>query len=308
LVGLVTLGTTLRPEALMLSTGQAATLACLLEVTARKPGNVHRFRDFDDLTYTDFLLSAAAIGPALDRAPGRRLGATVLEAIQATRQVVRTNTNLGIVLLLAPLAAVSPGQEFRTGVAAVLDRLDLDDSRLVYRAIRLANPGGLGHVAEQDVAGEPTHPLRQIMALAADRDLVARQYADGFHAVLVEGVPALCRGLEHTGDLERAIILCQLQLLAGHPDSLIARKCGPTVAEEASRRASALLEQGWPRCGDAPLEAFDTWLTADGHRRNPGTTADLVTACLFAAFREGQIGWPVPFAGPLRGVAPPFRA
>ena len=277
----------------MFSIGQAATLACLLEVTARKPGNVHRFRDFNDLTYTDFLLSAVAVGPAFDRAPGRSVGATVLEAIQATRQVVRTNTNLGIVLLLAPLAAAPPDQELRTGVAAVLDRLDLDDSRLLYQAIRLANPGGLGRVAEEDVAEEPTLPLRQIMALAADRDLVARQYANGFREVLGEGVPALCRGLEQTGDLERAVVLCQLHLLAGHPDSLIARKCGLSVAEEASRRTRALLEEGWPRCGDAPLEAFDAWLTADGHRRNPGTTADLVAACLFVALREGIITLPL---------------
>jgi triphosphoribosyl-dephospho-CoA synthase len=271
----------------MLSTGQAATLACLLEVTARKPGNVHRFRDFDDLTYNDFLLSAAAVGPALDHAPCRRVGETVLEAIQATRQVVRTNTNLGIVLLLAPLAAVPSDQELRSGVEAVLDRLDLDDARLVYRAIRLANPGGLGRVAEQDVADEPTLPLRQIMTLAANRDLVGRQYANGFLEVLGVGVPVLRQGLEQTGDVERAIVLCQLQLLAGLPDSLIARKCGSSVAEEASRRALAVLEQGWPCCGDAPLEAFDAWLTTDGHRRNPGTTADLVTACLFAALRDG---------------------
>ena len=92
--------------------------------------------------------------------------------------------------MLAPLAAVSPGAELRSGVAAVLDQLDLEDSRLTYRAIRLANPGGLGRSPDQDVADEPTMPLRQVMALAADRDLVARQYADGFATVFDEGVPA----------------------------------------------------------------------------------------------------------------------
>ena len=29
-----------------LSPGQLAQIACLLEVTARKPGNIHRYRDF----------------------------------------------------------------------------------------------------------------------------------------------------------------------------------------------------------------------------------------------------------------------
>jgi triphosphoribosyl-dephospho-CoA synthase len=287
--------------------GQSAQLAFLLEATARKPGNVHRFRDFDDLTYTDFLLSAFAIAPILDRAPGRRVGATLLEAVDATRQFVRTNTNLGMLLLLAPLAAVPPGLELRQGVETILDQLNFEDSRLAYRAIRLANPGGLGRTPEQDVADEPTLPFRQIMALVADRDLVARQYADGFQTVFHEGMPALLRGREQTGYLEPAIILCHLYLLAEYPDSLIARKCGPAVAAEASRRAHVVLERGWPGCGDEPLAEFDTWLTADGHRRNPGTTADLVAACLFVALREGHITWPAPFARPLRGVAHPFR-
>src|SRR5262245_39419818 len=89
-----------------LPTGLCAQAACLLEATARKPGNVHRYRDFDDTTYLDFALSAAAAAPAIEAAAGRRVGATVLEAVTATRRVSAANTNLGIVLLLAPLAAV----------------------------------------------------------------------------------------------------------------------------------------------------------------------------------------------------------
>src|SRR3954464_731850 len=94
-------------------TGLCAQIACVLEATARKPGNVHRFADFDDLTHLDFLLSATAIAPVMDEAPRRRAGETVLEAVQATRRVTATNTNLGIVLLLAPLASVSPGEDLR---------------------------------------------------------------------------------------------------------------------------------------------------------------------------------------------------
>ena len=37
---------------------------------------------------------------------------------------------------------------------------------------------------------------------------------------------------------------------------------------------------------------FDAWLRADGHRRNPGTTADLIAASLFAAFRDGILPMP----------------
>src|SRR5437868_13826738 len=142
-----------------LSIGLCAQLACVLEVTARKPGNVHRFADFDDLTHLDFLLSAAAVAPVMDEAPRRRVGETVLAAIRATRRVTAANTNLGIVLLLAPLASVPLGEDLLMGVRQVLRGLTLDDSRDVFAAIRLANPGGLGRSPEQDVADEPTQPL-----------------------------------------------------------------------------------------------------------------------------------------------------
>jgi len=127
------------------------------------------------------------------------------------------------------------------------------------------------------------------MALAAERDLVARQYARGFREVFDEGLPALLRAARAGAGTERAIIACQLHLLARHPDSLIARKRGLDEALEASRRASQVC--GWEQgLGDwSELETFDAWLRQGGHARNPGTTADLVAACLFAALREGWL-------------------
>ena len=286
----------------MLATGLCAQLACIWEVTARKPGNVHRYRDFEDATYLDFIVSAAACAPVLDGARDRPVGQTILEGVRATRTVARTNTNLGILLLLAPLAAVPEGEPLRDGLRRVLDGLSVEDARATYEAIRLANPSGLGRVAEQDVAGEPTQTLRQVMALAADRDLIALQYVNGFVQVFEEGVPALRRALALLGPessprweegraLERAIIACQLHLLAGHPDSLIARKRGLDEAAEASRRAQRALAAGW-EMGQGPwevIEEFDGWLREAGHTRNPGTTADLVAASLFVALVEGWL-------------------
>src|SRR5207248_1102145 len=109
-----------------------------------------------------------------------RVGDTILDCIRATRRVTNVNTNLGIVLLLAPLASVQPGLDLRGGVMRVLMRLDVADARAAYEAIRRAQPGGLGTVPEQDVIGDPTVTLREAMALAADRDLVARQYVNDF--------------------------------------------------------------------------------------------------------------------------------
>ena len=287
------------PAREFLSPGRLAQLACLLEATARKPGNVHRFRDFDDVSYLDFVLSASAIVDPLDRARELGIGEAVLGAVEATRRLVASNTNLGMILLMAPLAGVAAGEPLATGVLPVLRETTRDDARRVYRAIRLARPGGLGVADAEDVSGEPTVTLLAAMRLAAGRDLVARQYANGYHEVFGVALPALRRSLGEGRPLETAIVAAALALLAGHPDTLIARKRGANEAHEASRRASEVLALGWP---DAPaglslLVDFDLWLRAEGHSRNPGATADLVTAALFAALRDGTIPLPLA-AGP----------
>ena len=235
--------------------GLHAQLACVWEATARKPGNVHRYADFDDLTYLDFITAAAAIAPVLARSPDRRVGRTVLDGVQATRRVVTTNANLGILLLLAPLTKAAAEADFRSGLDRVLDELDVEDARLVYEAIRLANPGGMGRVTEQDIRDAPTRPLREVMALAADRDGIARQYANGFREVFDDGAPAVLEGVERTGSMEGAIIYAHLALMSRHPDTLIARKRGPGEAEESGRRARAVLDAGWPQ-SEAGRRAF----------------------------------------------------
>jgi triphosphoribosyl-dephospho-CoA synthase len=282
---------------MVLEVGLCSQVACIWEATARKPGNVHRYRDFADATYADFLLSAAALASVLTTACQRRVGATVLEGVRATRRVVASNTNLGVVLLLAPLAAVLEGKDLGTAVPRLLDALDVEDSRLVYEAIRLAEPGGLGQASAQDVHAEPTLPLRQIMALASNRDLIARQYANGFREVFEQGVPGVQRGLEDTGSLEGAILFTHLHLLHDNPDTLIARKRGLAEAEEASRRAGAVLAERWPHteAGRTAFAAFDAWLREKGNGRNPGATADLIASSLFVLLREGTIPLPLPY-------------
>src|SRR5438128_11478746 len=158
----------------------AAQLACLLEASAPKPGNVSPFASFRDATYEDCLASAAASGPALAAAAERSLGATIRTAIEATARWAPSNTNLGLVLLLAPLAraALRPGdQPLRAQLAATLAATTVADARDAYVAIRSVAPGGLGRASERDVAGTPPATLRDAMALARDRDAIAREYA-----------------------------------------------------------------------------------------------------------------------------------
>ena len=264
-----------------------AQTACILEATARKPGNVHRYQDFADVTYLDFLLSAAAIAPVMDEVAQRGVGPSILEAVRRTRQVVKTNTNLGIILLLTPLAAVPNNVRLKDGIETVLQLLTVADSKAVYEAIRLAQPGGMGDAPKQDIADEPTLPLREIMKLAAERDMIALQYVNGFQDVFSRTVSI--RGMTPPGgelnllpDWEGIVIECHLQWMAAFPDSLIARKRGLEEARESRRRAAKVL------AGRQKIAALDAWLRAVGHERNPGTSADLVTASLFVALREDR--------------------
>ncbi|WP_202921488.1 triphosphoribosyl-dephospho-CoA synthase [Anatilimnocola aggregata] len=274
-----------------LSLSQCATLACLLEATAPKVGNVHRGADFDELTFADFVVSAVAIGPAMQRAREVGVGAAVLQAITATRTLVPTNTNLGMVLLIAPLAAVPAGEPLVSGISAILQSLTPRDSELVYEAIRLAQPGGLGETKEMDLAGPAPENLLAAMHLAAERDLVAKQYATNFELVLGEILPSLLRGQEYGWSLQDNLIREHVRLLSEHPDSLIVRKCGPEIAARTCAYAAQVLNAGQP--GDdhyhEALADLDFWLRSDGHERNPGTTADLLAAALFAGLREGLL-------------------
>jgi len=278
-----------------ISIGALAQVACLLEVAAPKAGNVHPARSFDDMTWMDFAVAAAAIAPVMDRAHQRSLGETVLDSVRATRAASGKNVNLGIILLLGVVATVRRGDDLRVGVRGVLDGLDADDCRRVYEAITLAAPGGLGEVESGDVHDEPPGDLIASMRLASDRDLIARQYANGFAEAIDVGVPRLEAALADGLGLHDAVVRLHLELMARHPDSLITRKCGVETACESSARARAVLDAGWPSTeGLESFQKLDDWLRADGHRRNPGTSADLVAVILFLSLRSGRLPLPLP--------------
>jgi len=270
----------------------AAQLACVLEASAEKPGNVTPSRDFVDTSYEDMLRSAIALGPELGRAGQRGVGDTVLAAVLATRRVAPANTNLGIALLLAPIArAALLGGALRERVEEVLGDLTLDDARAAYAAIRAAGAGGLDEPVEHDVRDLPTVTLREAMAAAAGRDAVAREYAGGYPVTFDLGLPALARALRDGLRPRAAAVELYLELLAAVPDTLIARKRGRRTAERVSAGAAEVLAAGGVRsaAGRASVAAFDGSLRRDGNALNPGTTADLVTAVLFVALLEGRL-------------------
>jgi triphosphoribosyl-dephospho-CoA synthase len=284
----------------------AAQLACLLEVNAPKPGNVSPGHPFADTSYEHFLGSAAAIGLPLSGARARPLGATVLLAVEATSLWTRTNTNLGIILLLAPLARAAlldgPAERLsregfverrvlRSAVREVLDATTVEDARDAYAAIRRAAPGGLGQSAAQDVADEPTITLLETMQLAEHRDEVAREYVTGFETTFERGAPALERARADRLSWDDAIVETFLTLLAVSPDTHIVRRAGIVLASDISHQARDVLAAGGVRslAGRRAIAAMDAELRASGNEANPGTTADLTAASIFVVLLGG--GW-----------------
>jgi len=270
-----------------------AQLSCLLEVSAPKPGNVSPGMRFRDMSYEDFLVSALAIGPAIGEAGKVPLGITIERALAATREVTRANTNLGLVLLLTPLAAASilTAGTLRERVQRVLRATTIDDARLVYNAIRSANPGGMGKVSAEDLGEQPKVTLVKAMDLARERDSVAREYATDFEITFDCGVPALRAARQAGLGWLDTVTEAGLKLLSEVPDTLIARKAGKEAALQISAGARGVLEAGGIRSqpGRKALAEFDASLRDPQNSRNPGTTADLIAAATFVTLLED--GW-----------------
>ncbi|MGN6867359.1 MAG: triphosphoribosyl-dephospho-CoA synthase [Solirubrobacteraceae bacterium] len=262
-------------------------LACVLEVSAAKPGNITPAHDFADTTYADMVRSALALGPVFGRgrAVQRSVGELIADGVKATARVVRANTNLGIVLLFAPLvrAAVTrrADESLRSGVERILAELDVDDAAAAFAAIAAAQPGGLGEAPEHDVRAPARVSLREAMAAAAHRDSIASEYASGYAIVFDSGIPLLDDALRNGPSTLDAIVSLHVGLLSSHPDTLIARKAGEAAAQAVSAAARSVLD------GAMSLSEFDASLREDGNRLNPGTTADLVAATLLAALLSG---------------------
>ncbi len=266
--------------------------ACLAELEALKPGNVHRFANGHNMSVGDFEKSAAAAAPAIG-APDLSVGERIEAAVEATREAVGQNTNLGIVLLAAPLAqaALDPsGHSLEDRLKEVLGSLTVEDACAAYRAIRLAEPGGLGQAPYHDVAAEPGVTLYEAMQAAETRDRIAWNYTHGFVDIFKLGLKWLDGGTKRWGPVAWVTTYVYLGFLAHIPDTLIERKFGGAAASEVRDEARPI-EAGLSHCHDpqdmaGPLTAFDASLKERG--LNPGTSADLTVATLFAAALQGR--------------------
>jgi triphosphoribosyl-dephospho-CoA synthase len=260
--------------------------ACLAELDAPKPGNVHRFAPGHRMEAQDFILSAeVSAAPIATR--GARIGARVRAAVGATLQAVGQNTNLGIILLCAPLAAAAeiPDDPLPLALARVLDGLNHTDAVDVFEAIAAANPGGLGRATRHDVRAPAVATLREAMAEAAERDRIARQYVTAYQDVFSVGLPALATARGRHADPRLSTLALYLTFLAAFPDTHIVRKFDAAAAEAVQREASVQRNAlAGARDPEAVVERLLRWDAALKSRGiNPGTSADLTVATLFAA-------------------------
>ena len=272
---------------------QAYRNACLAELQAIKPGNVHVFADGHGMTVHDFINSADATAELISQA-GLTVGERILQAVKATQSAVGMNTNLGLILLCAPLihAALSPSSELdlAQNLARILDGLTLEDGALTAQAILLAKPAGLGSAIKHDVQAEIGVNLKQLMLAAADRDLIAWQYANNYDTIFCDALPRFLTAKQAWQNQAKvnseawAATAVYLAFLARHPDSHIVRKHGMDIAQAICLEAQAIeadyVKTGNPKLMQTPLLKWD----AELKRRdvNPGTSADLTVATLLA--------------------------
>jgi len=265
--------------------------ACEVDVQAFKPGNVSVYADGHDMTVADFRVSAeVSAGPLCN--PDYSLGEKIYYAVKATREAVGCNTNLGIILLCAPLIqAISrkgPELTLRQAVGKVISDTTVEDADWVFKAITLASPGGLGGSDEQDVHEKASVTLTEAMKIAGPKDRVALQYATDYHDIFNFLLLRYNIGLDRWGDRNWAAVLVYADVLSQFPDSHIERKYGDQYSEMIATKMAQLSEELSKTDNPAQIKpllfCLDQELKIYGI--NPGTTADMIVATVLTAFLE----------------------
>ncbi|MFZ2168800.1 MAG: triphosphoribosyl-dephospho-CoA synthase [Methylococcaceae bacterium] len=268
--------------------------ACEVELQAFKPGNVSVYADGHDMTVADFRISAeVSAAPLCD--PYYSLGEKIYYAVKATREAVACNTNLGIILLCAPLiqafSCIHSNLTLRQALRHVLTTTTLKDAEWVFKAISLASPGGLGSSSEQDVSVKPSVNLAEAMRLASPRDRVALQYVTDYQDIFDFAVLIYYNSMSKWENKGWAVVSVYADLLSQFPDSHIERKYGDQYNEMVASKMTLLGEK--LSKAESPehilplLYSMDQELKSRGV--NPGTTADMTVATVLTVFLEDFI-------------------
>ncbi len=273
---------------------KAVEMACLLEASSEKPGNVTPTHSYDNLDYTDFLHCAVTLGQVFRNSGYKSVGDLILQSAKGCNAASVSNANLGIILLLVPLAHTyyKKSKLDRESVKQILSRLSVPDARKAYEAIRLIEPGGLGTVKSQDVSDDPNITLLRAMRMSAERDWIAYEYANSFEITFDKGLPELERNVELGIGFRDAVVQTYLRILYLYPDSLVSRKISREKANRISDMAGVVLDKGGVTTDTGRREVFemDRYLRSKKNVYNPGSTADLTASTLFVFFIKHGYG------------------
>jgi triphosphoribosyl-dephospho-CoA synthase len=262
--------------------------ACMAELQALKPGNVHAFSDGHGMTINDFILSADVTAEPITR-PDISVGERVFYSVEATKKAVGQNTNLGMLLLCAPLIHAALNQQAEQSLWSqlnvTLNQLTVDDAVLVAQSIVMANPAGLGKSDQHDVNETPKINLLEMMRSAQDKDRISWQYANAFQDIVSFGVNLYADALLKWENSAWATTGLYLGFLTKNADTHVQRKHGVEVANILMQEAKEIESNYWamhnPKLMQKQLLAWDASLKA--RRINPGTSADLTVATLLAS-------------------------
>ena len=262
----------------------AYLFSCKKDIELIKPGNVNLLSSHKDTKAQDYLDSAILSSKELFN-QNYSLGKRILESVNVTRSQVNVNTNLGIILLCAPVIQSYidfNNLDLREGIKKTLSTTSIKDTHDLCAAINISSPGGLGDSDMYDTASYPNASIKQIMNYSQEYDRISYQYSHNFSDIFDFIIPKLEFLNQRYESLDISLSLLFIEILAKIPDSHISRKFGDKIAKKTSNNAYDLLKildrEYDPDYLAKALNNLDYEYKKKGI--NPGTTADLLVASL----------------------------
>lgn len=262
----------------------AYLFSCKKDIELIKPGNVNLLSPHKDTKAQDYLDSATLSSKELFN-QNHSLGKRILESVKVTRSQVNVNTNLGIILLCAPVIQSYidfNALDLRDCIKKTLSATSVKDTHDLCAAINISSPGGLGDSDLYDTASYPNISIKQIMDYSKEYDRISYQYSHNFTDIFDFIIPKLEFLNQRYESLDISLSLLFIEILAKIPDSHISRKFGDKIAKKTSNNAYDLLKildrEYDPDYLAKALNNLDYEYKKKGI--NPGTTADLLVASL----------------------------
>lgn len=271
---------------------KASQIACCLEVSSFKPGNVHRNRDYNDIMYHHFIASGIGFGNIVYEASkdSKNSGYYIKKGVIESKKWSPTNANLGILMLHIPIAMAAGKLEkfnedkLKKELKEIVSNTTTEDAINVYDAINIAMAGGLNTPEEgPDVSSEDAKKelieknltLYDVFKISSEWDNISKEWTDNFQ-ISFKGYNLLKEYYEEFENINLSITKTFLKILSEHPDTLISRKKGIENSKMVSEMAKEVLEN----FNQEKVIEFDKFLSKEGNKLNPGTTADLIASSL----------------------------